>query len=97
MKMAQSAGMQVISGVEMFVQQGAHQFEIWTGKPAPVAEMQYVVNRELQTRAAVENATAQTAAASCGEEDSERKRSRRQELQDPTWPSRVGLSFLAWK
>jgi len=56
MKMAQAAGMQVISGVEMFVQQGAHQFEIWTGKPAPVAEMQYVVNRELQTRQAQESA-----------------------------------------
>ena len=29
----------MISGVEMFVQQGARQFEIWTGKPAPEAEM----------------------------------------------------------
>lgn len=56
MKMAAAAGMQVIGGVEMFVQQGAHQFEIWTGKPAPIAEMQFVVNRELQTRATVESA-----------------------------------------
>jgi 3-dehydroquinate dehydratase/shikimate dehydrogenase len=36
----------------MFVHQGARQFEIWTGKPAPVADMQHVVVNELQTRAA---------------------------------------------
>ena len=44
----------MISGVEMFVQQGARQFEIWTGKPAPVAEMQYVVVSELKARQAEE-------------------------------------------
>jgi len=33
-------GMHVILGSEMFVQQGARQFEIWSGKPAPLHEMQ---------------------------------------------------------
>jgi 3-dehydroquinate dehydratase/shikimate dehydrogenase len=32
-----------IQGVEMFVHQGARQFELWTGKPAPEAEMLRVV------------------------------------------------------
>jgi 3-dehydroquinate dehydratase / shikimate dehydrogenase len=39
-----------ISGLEMFVQQGARQFEIWTGKPAPEAEMQKVVELALRKR-----------------------------------------------
>jgi 3-dehydroquinate dehydratase / shikimate dehydrogenase len=38
-KMARAKGIQVIPGSEMFVQQGARQFEIWTGKPAPVEDM----------------------------------------------------------
>ena len=33
----------MITGVEMFVHQGARQFEIWTGKPAPEEEMLRVV------------------------------------------------------
>jgi len=49
-KLAQSRGIPVISGLEMFVQQGARQFEIWTGKPAPEAEMQRVVELELRRR-----------------------------------------------
>jgi hypothetical protein len=32
-------GIPIITGIEMFVQQGARQFEIWTGKPAPEEEM----------------------------------------------------------
>lgn len=40
---ARARGVATIQGVEMFVQQGARQFEIWTGKPAPEAEMQRVV------------------------------------------------------
>lgn len=52
LQMARAKGMAVISGVEMFVQQGARQFEIWTGKPAPAAEMQHVVLTELQSRMA---------------------------------------------
>jgi 3-dehydroquinate dehydratase / shikimate dehydrogenase len=53
-KMARAKGIQVIPGLEMFVQQGARQFEIWTGKPAPVAEMAYVVTKALERRAAEE-------------------------------------------
>ncbi len=40
----------------MFVQQGARQFEIWTGKPAPIAEMAYVVTKALERRTAQEEA-----------------------------------------
>lgn len=39
LKLAASRRIPVIGGLEMFVQQGARQFEIWTGKPAPEAEM----------------------------------------------------------
>jgi 3-dehydroquinate dehydratase/shikimate dehydrogenase len=40
---AKARGVQTIQGVEMFVHQGARQFELWTGKPAPEAEMLRVV------------------------------------------------------
>ena len=50
-KMAQAKGIPCIHGVEMFVHQGARQFEIWTGKPAPVDEMQRVVLHALAQRA----------------------------------------------
>jgi 3-dehydroquinate dehydratase / shikimate dehydrogenase len=53
-KMARARNIQVIPGLEMFVQQGARQFEIWTGKPAPVAEMAYVVTKALERQAAQE-------------------------------------------
>jgi 3-dehydroquinate dehydratase/shikimate dehydrogenase len=43
LKLAKERGSAVIQGVEMFIQQGARQFEIWTGKPAPEAEMQRAV------------------------------------------------------
>ena len=33
-RMAREKGLPVVTGVEMFVHQGARQFEIWTGKPA---------------------------------------------------------------
>jgi 3-dehydroquinate dehydratase/shikimate dehydrogenase len=49
-KLAKERGIPVISGLEMFVQQGARQFEIWTGKPAPEAEMMRVVELELRRR-----------------------------------------------
>jgi 3-dehydroquinate dehydratase/shikimate dehydrogenase len=55
MKMAKAAGAEVIPGIEMFVQQAARQFEIWTGKPAPLDEMLRVVNRAMEERA--KNAT----------------------------------------
>ena len=48
MKMARARNIQIIPGLEMFVQQGARQFEIWSGKPAPVAEMAYVVTKALE-------------------------------------------------
>jgi 3-dehydroquinate dehydratase/shikimate dehydrogenase len=51
-KLARAKGIHVISGVEMFVQQGARQFEIWSGKPAPSMEMQRVVEYALAQRAA---------------------------------------------
>ncbi len=50
LKLAKSRGLAVISGLEMFVQQGARQFEIWTGKPAPESEMMRVVEHELRKR-----------------------------------------------
>jgi 3-dehydroquinate dehydratase/shikimate dehydrogenase len=50
LKLAKSRGIAVVSGLEMFAQQGARQFEIWTGKPAPEAEMQRVVELELRRR-----------------------------------------------
>jgi len=51
MKIARGLGMEIISGAEMFVHQGARQFEIWTGKPAPWDEMLRVVLLALQERA----------------------------------------------
>jgi 3-dehydroquinate dehydratase/shikimate dehydrogenase len=50
LKLARERGIPVISGLEMFVQQGARQFEIWTGKPAPEADMQRVVELALGKR-----------------------------------------------
>ncbi|HEY6349964.1 MAG TPA: shikimate dehydrogenase [Candidatus Angelobacter sp.] len=54
-KIARAKGMHVILGAEMFVQQGARQFEIWSGKPAPTQEMQRVVEYALIQRAAAKN------------------------------------------
>lgn len=48
--LARSRGIPVVTGVEMFVQQGARQFEIWTGKPAPENEMLRVVEHALRRR-----------------------------------------------
>ncbi len=48
---ARSKGIAVVAGVEMFVQQGARQFEIWTGKPAPEEEMLRVVLHALKQKA----------------------------------------------
>ena len=50
LKLARARGLAVISGFEMFVQQGARQFEIWTGKPAPEADMMRVVELALRRR-----------------------------------------------
>ena len=50
LKLAKARGIPVVTGLEMFVTQGARQFEIWTGKPAPEAEMHRVVELELRRR-----------------------------------------------
>ncbi|MGC9159058.1 MAG: shikimate dehydrogenase [Terracidiphilus sp.] len=50
LKLARKRGIPVVTGLEMFVEQGARQFEIWTGKPAPEAEMLRVVELELRKR-----------------------------------------------
>jgi 3-dehydroquinate dehydratase/shikimate dehydrogenase len=50
LKLAKSRGIPIITGLEMFMQQGARQFEIWTGKPAPESEMMRVVEHELRKR-----------------------------------------------
>jgi 3-dehydroquinate dehydratase / shikimate dehydrogenase len=52
LRVARSKGISVIPGVEMFVQQAARQFEIWTGKPAPAPDMLRAVTIALQERAA---------------------------------------------
>jgi 3-dehydroquinate dehydratase / shikimate dehydrogenase len=59
-RMAREKGLPVITGVEMFVQQGARQFEIWTGKPAPEEEMLRVVVHALRQRAEAAAAEAHT-------------------------------------
>lgn len=56
LKLARAAGAQVIPGIEMFVHQAARQFEIWTGKPAPLDEMFHVVMLALQERMAAQRA-----------------------------------------
>jgi len=51
LRLARQANIPIITGVEMFVQQGARQFEIWTGRPAPEEEMLRVVLHTLRQRA----------------------------------------------
>jgi 3-dehydroquinate dehydratase / shikimate dehydrogenase len=50
-RMAREKNIPVVTGVEMFVHQGARQFEIWTGKPAPEEEMLRVVVHALRQQA----------------------------------------------
>ena len=51
-RQARAQSIPVIAGLEMFVHQGARQFEIWTGKPAPQADMLRVVLHALRQAAA---------------------------------------------
>jgi 3-dehydroquinate dehydratase / shikimate dehydrogenase len=51
LRMARQKGIPIVTGVEMFVQQGARQFEIFTGKPAPEEEMLRVVIHSLRQQA----------------------------------------------
>lgn len=58
-QLARSRGVDVIPGIEMLVHQAARQFEIWTGKPAPLDEMLRVASlavQERQTRKALDKA-----------------------------------------
>ena len=59
--MARQQSIPIITGVEMFVQQGARQFEIFTGKPAPEEEMFRAVLHALRQQ------TAEAAAAEAAE------------------------------
>jgi 3-dehydroquinate dehydratase / shikimate dehydrogenase len=65
-RLARQQGVPFITGVEMFVHQGARQFEIWTGKPAPEDEMLRVVihalRQQAETVAAEAEATAKASA-----------------------------------
>lgn len=54
LQVARAKGIAVIPGIEMFVQQAARQFEIWTGKPAPAGDMLRAVTIALQERAAAQ-------------------------------------------
>lgn len=49
---AESLGMRTIDGVGMFVRQAAAQFEVWTGKRAPVAKFEALVRGALAERQA---------------------------------------------
>jgi len=44
---AEAAGCATVSGVELFVNQAAGQFELWTGKTAPIDLMRRVVEEKL--------------------------------------------------
>ncbi len=45
---AKKAGAKTISGVEMFVYQGAYAFELWTGTKAPIKRMKEIVINNLK-------------------------------------------------
>ena len=47
LKVAEDMGCTTIDGVSMFVFQGADQFELWTGKKAPVDLMRKTVLKAL--------------------------------------------------
>ncbi len=72
LRLARQQGIGIITGIEMFVQQGARQFEIWTGKPAPEEEMLRVVIHALrqQAEAAAESPAAASPVVSKGKKAS---------------------------
>ena len=47
LRLARERGLAGISGLEMFVAQGARQFELWTGSAASVETMREIVERAL--------------------------------------------------
>jgi shikimate 5-dehydrogenase len=46
---AKAAGCTVIHGSELFINQAARQFELWTGQPAPIEIMRDVLLEKLAT------------------------------------------------
>lgn len=46
-KTAKAAGIDTIGGIEMLIAQGAEQFEIWTGRPAPIGIIRSVAEAKL--------------------------------------------------
>jgi 3-dehydroquinate dehydratase/shikimate dehydrogenase len=51
LRLAGSRGLSTVSGLEMFLAQGFAQWEIFTGRPAPQAEMRQAVTRALRSEA----------------------------------------------
>lgn len=49
LKDAKAQGCRIVSGLEMFVRQGAAQLKLWTGREAPLALMRAVVRERLET------------------------------------------------
>jgi shikimate dehydrogenase len=47
LKLARLAGAGTISGLELLLHQGAHSFELWTGKTAPIMEMRHAIAQKL--------------------------------------------------
>jgi shikimate dehydrogenase len=45
---ARERGSRIVHGIDMLVYQGARQFELWTGKPAPVKIMMRAARRHIQ-------------------------------------------------
>lgn len=48
LELAQARGCRIVEGVEMFIAQGARQFELWTGQKAPVELMRQAVLAQLK-------------------------------------------------
>ena len=65
LRLARQKNIPIITGIEMFVQQGARQFEIFTGKPAPEEEMLRVVIHALRQQAEVTPPEAPLRSACC--------------------------------
>ncbi|MCX5670310.1 MAG: shikimate dehydrogenase, partial [Planctomycetota bacterium] len=42
-KEARAAGCRTVAGIDHFIRQAVEQFELWTGRPAPVETMRRVV------------------------------------------------------
>ena len=66
LRMARQQNIPIVTGIEMFVQQGARQFEIWTGKPAPEEEMMRVVIHALRQQAEAAASASTPEGASAG-------------------------------